>query len=341
MLTKINIFGILVTADSNETNPIYPLEQNYIKVKYLVFVLYFWFPFGLQAQTEDIYHYYSRLYASDTLDFDARIIIYKELIDSELPIKKFIYPVLIRSYAEKKDTLNCLLYYKKALENAALITVENSEGNLDPKRLEALEFAWQSEKFKEFESQFQTYYVTGLHSLDVNLLNAVNRLYFLDQQLRIVCSPGACPNNVPVDKMYDNLRSEVHKMLDQNASVGIKQLGAYGIRKFQILLLHNYPRSKEKFDELYNRLLLEVKKGNIEPNFFAHWTDYYCVGKGLPMVYCSSALTNQAYVKDYNILPILDIENLDKRRKEIFLLPLYKAADKTSILPNNYKYDEK
>lgn len=252
-----------------------------------------------------------------------------------------MYPALIDSYAEKKDTASCLFYYKKALENAALISVEDSGGNLDPKKLEALEFAWRSEKFKEFEAQFQTYYVTGLYTLDVNLLNEVNRLYFLETKLREVCFPGDCPNNVPVDRMYDNLRSGIYKLLDRNASIGIRQLGIYGMHKFQILLLHNYPLSKEKFDELYNRLLLEVKQGNIEPNFFAHWTDYYCVGKGQPMIYCSSALTNRDYVKDYNVLPVLDIENLDKRRKEIFLLPLYKAAEKTSILPDGYKYKKR
>lgn len=310
-------------------------------MRYLAFVFCFWFFDGVYAQIDNLDQYYSKLYASYDLDTDSRINVYVELINSEFPIKKYIYPVLISSYAEKKDTQNCLLYYKRALENAALISVENSDGYLDPKKLKETEFAWQSEKFREFESQFQTYYVAGLYTLDVNLLNVVNRLYFFETKLREICLPGDCPNNVSVDRMYDNLRLEVYKILDQNASVGLKQLGAYGMRKFQILLLHNYPESKEKFDKLYNRLLIEVKQGNIEPYFFAHWTDYYCLGKNLPVVYCSSALTNNAKVKDYNMYSILNIEELDQRRKEIFLLPLYKAAEKTSILPADYKYDGK
>jgi len=72
-------------------------------------------------------------------------------------------------------------------------------------------------------------------------------------------------------------------------------------------------------------------KGVITPDFYANCVDRYYGVKGL-----------NYYCKFYqNELPTYDIENVDKRRSEVFLPPLYfsfKWNNKLDQLPKNYIY---
>lgn len=80
-----------------------------------------------------------------------------------------------------------------------------------------------------------------------------------------------------------------------------------------------------------------VLNGNISPENYAGITDYYYCLKG----HLAKKEELQFYGEfnsDEGFNPIMDIENVDKRRKEIFLIPLrYKAKIMHFKLPKGYK----
>lgn len=100
-----------------------------------------------------------------------------------------------------------------------------------------------------------------------------------------------------------------------------------------IILQHSATRDFANTDTVFALLKKEMLKGVINPRFYANCVDrYYMIEKGMNY-YCSF------YDED---LPIYDIANVDKRRAEVWLYPLYfkfKWSNKLDQLPKDYTYD--
>jgi hypothetical protein len=100
-----------------------------------------------------------------------------------------------------------------------------------------------------------------------------------------------------------------------------------------LILTHSATDGFANPDTVFAILKKEMLKGVVSPEFYANSVDrYYMNNKGMNF-----------YCKFYDeTLPIYDIANVDKRRSEVWLYPLYfkfkwnKQLDK---LPNDYKYD--
>jgi hypothetical protein len=98
-----------------------------------------------------------------------------------------------------------------------------------------------------------------------------------------------------------------------------------------VILMHSTTNHYANPDSIFALLKKEMLKGVITPDFYANCVDRYYGVKGL-----------NYYCKFYhNDLPIYDVENVDKRRLEVFLPPLYlsfKWNNKLDQLPESYIY---
>jgi hypothetical protein len=98
------------------------------------------------------------------------------------------------------------------------------------------------------------------------------------------------------------------------------------------ILMHSATNKYANPDSIFALLKTEMLKGVVSPDFYANCVDRYYGTKGLNY-YC------KFYDKE---LPIYDIRNVDKRRSEVWLPPLYfmfKWKNKLDQLPKDYIYE--
>lgn len=76
----------------------------------------------------------------------------------------------------------------------------------------------------------------------------------------------------------------------------------------------------------------QIKKGNIRRSYWAHFIDEKSITKNKNQIY-------GMYWSQYDLYPIKNIDNVDKRRKQINLPPLWYMEKVYNITPpSNYKY---
>jgi hypothetical protein len=100
-----------------------------------------------------------------------------------------------------------------------------------------------------------------------------------------------------------------------------------------IILTHSATNHYTNPDTVFALLKKEMLKGVVDPRFYTNSVDRYYMNNKELNYYCNF------YDES---LPIIDIENVDKRRAEVWLYPLYlkfKWNKQLEKLPKEYKYD--
>ncbi|MEI6764981.1 MAG: hypothetical protein WCM76_05020 [Bacteroidota bacterium] len=100
-----------------------------------------------------------------------------------------------------------------------------------------------------------------------------------------------------------------------------------------IVLMHSATERYANKDTVFAQLKKEMLNGAISPRFYANSVDRYYMYIKSQNYYCCF------YDEE---LPIFDLQNIDKRRAEVWLYPLYlkfKWNNQLDMLPKDYKYD--
>lgn len=100
-----------------------------------------------------------------------------------------------------------------------------------------------------------------------------------------------------------------------------------------LILAHSVPANYACPDSVFSILKREMLKGTIAPEFYAFSYDRYYMYQFGMNYYC---------VFYNSFMPIYDIQNVDKRRNELWIYPLYVKFEKNGELdklPKDYHYD--
>jgi hypothetical protein len=191
---------------------------------------------------------------------------------------------------------------------------------------------------EEVGKKYQKKYIKALKRSDIYNSIEVIKLFNNDQHIRSYF------RSYEQDKSFKIYKwQEVRKIDSSNyfALIRIMKLAHFDSKKLTldaqealgILLTHSLTNDYVNPDSVITLLKSEMLKGVIDPIFFANAIDrYYFANKGMNF-YCNFYDSAS---------PIFDIANLDKRRSEIFLYPLYfkfKWNNRMFQLPTEYKFD--
>lgn len=128
---------------------------------------------------------------------------------------------------------------------------------------------------------------------------------------------------------------KVMKILDERGWVGKNVVGTQGNQTLFLVIQH----SDLKYQQKYLPMMKDaVKKGNANPGNLAYLEDRVSLREGKRQIYGSQSAKNKATNKWY-ISPMIDPDNVDKRRAEVGLGPIAEYAAKMNIEWNleNYK----
>ncbi len=108
-----------------------------------------------------------------------------------------------------------------------------------------------------------------------------------------------------------------------------------GVSPFCFLLYHLYDENQKYYNFYDSILKMKVLNGEAPPEGYAMWVDrqkVYVLGEASQLYGCYNVPSN-----NYEFYPIVDIKNVDKRRKEIGLCSLKEYATLNNIkLPKEY-----
>lgn len=120
---------------------------------------------------------------------------------------------------------------------------------------------------------------------------------------------------------------KVMKILDEKGWVGKNVVGAQGNQTLFLVIQH----SDLKYQQKYLPMMREaVKIGNANPGNLAYLEDRVALREGRPQIYGSQAAKNKSTNKMY-ISPMIDPDNVDKRRAEVGLGTMAEYAAKMNI----------
>ena len=111
---------------------------------------------------------------------------------------------------------------------------------------------------------------------------------------------------------------KVEKILDQKGWLGPDIVGYYGNVTLFLVIQHADPQTRVKYIPL---LRDAVKKGNARPQDLALMEDRVLIEKGEKQIY-GSQLTMNSETNTMELAPMIDPDNVDKRRSEVSLEPL-------------------
>ena len=120
---------------------------------------------------------------------------------------------------------------------------------------------------------------------------------------------------------------KVIKILDEKGWVGKNVVGTQGNQTLFLVIQH----SPLKYQQKYLPMMREaVKEGNANPGNLAYLEDRVALREGKPQIYGSQSAKNKATGKWY-ISPMIDPDNVDKRRAEVGLGTIAEYAAKMNI----------
>jgi hypothetical protein len=108
---------------------------------------------------------------------------------------------------------------------------------------------------------------------------------------------------------------KVRKILDERGWLGSDIIGVQGNRTLYLVIQHSDPETREKYLPMMREA---VKNGNAHPHNLAYLEDRTALGKGEKQIYGSQVIYYYE-TKEYFVQPLLDTENVDKRRTEVGL----------------------
>jgi hypothetical protein len=176
-----------------------------------------------------------------------------------------------------------------------------------------------------------------------DLINSakISRLFMTDQNVRTIASEFCAHDSLSCDFgtsemiKYDSINYFTLLEILETPGFNSAKLTGEAQLGLGIILTHSATQPYANADSVFALLKKEILNGILSPQFYANSFDrYYFAEKGLNY-YCSLYNSN---------IPIYDIANIDKRRAEVWLYPLYfkfkwnKQLDK---LPKDYSYDPK
>lgn len=120
---------------------------------------------------------------------------------------------------------------------------------------------------------------------------------------------------------------KVMKILDERGWVGKNVVGTQGNQTLFLVIQH----SDLKYQQKYLPMMREaVKNGNANPGNLAYLEDRVALREGRPQIYGSQSARNKITNK-WHISPMIDPDNVDKRRVEVGLGSMAEYAAKMNI----------
>jgi len=108
---------------------------------------------------------------------------------------------------------------------------------------------------------------------------------------------------------------KVKKILDERGWLGSDIIGVQGNVTLYLVIQHSNPETREKYLSLMREA---VKNGNASPVNLAYLEDRTALGKGEKQIYGSQVMYLYE-TKEHFVQPLIDPENVDKRRAEVGL----------------------
>lgn len=120
---------------------------------------------------------------------------------------------------------------------------------------------------------------------------------------------------------------KVMKILDERGWLGKNVVGKQGNQTLFLVIQHADLQYQQKYLPMMREA---VKNGNAEPANLAYLEDRVALREGRPQIYGSQGAKNKKTNKMY-ISPMIDPDNVDKRRAEVGLGPIAEYAAKMNI----------
>lgn len=134
--------------------------------------------------------------------------------------------------------------------------------------------------------------------------------------------------------------TELLDSLEVNGYPSLNMVGEQAHQHLYIMVLHGGTGPDWAFERLEPILEDAMRKGNLSPSTYAGLVDRRRqLDKDLPQLYGKCNLRNS---KPRSYAPILDVENVDKRRRELGLLPIHIEVETLKwreYYPDGYTFD--
>ena len=130
---------------------------------------------------------------------------------------------------------------------------------------------------------------------------------------------------------------KVTNILDEHGWLGADVIGNQGNLTLFLVIQHSHPETQEKYLPMMREA---VKKGNAHPAYLAMLEDRVALGKGEKQIYGSQIGQDQE-TGEYYVSPLIDPDNVDKRREEVGLGPIQDYISNWGITWDAEEYKKK
>lgn len=188
-----------------------------------------------------------------------------------------------------------------------------------------------SELWLTFISKKDSIYSSYQNSLDKEWIDAINNMKYMDQKVRssyLNLSTDSVKNSELTKLLMstiDSLNFETLLALTKKKGFPTTEtVGYYGINNIWLLLWHH--RGIEYYKnpmwiEIKPYIIDAMKNGKLRLDFLSTFEDYYAVELKQPMCY-GTMFSYYRYFPEYNSIQVLDVNQIDERRKQIGLCPI-------------------
>ncbi|MRX66498.1 hypothetical protein SAMN06265349_102399 [Flavobacterium resistens] len=225
------------------------------------------------------------------------------------------------------------------------LAIDNGFQNMDKLQVDRDLMVLHSEKEwkKTIEKLQKKLEIIGV-SYDKVLEKELSEIYIEDQEIRgefmnVYKSPKSDKKKIDsIGKIMlrkDSINLiKVMKILDERGWLGKNVVGVQGNKTLFLVIQH----SNLKYQQKYLPMLRQaVKNGNASPINLAYLEDRVALREGRHQIYGSQSAKNKKTNKWY-ISPLIDPDNVDKRRAEVGLGPIADYAVKMNIDWNLEEY---
>ncbi|MFC2101712.1 DUF6624 domain-containing protein [Bacteroidota bacterium] len=130
---------------------------------------------------------------------------------------------------------------------------------------------------------------------------------------------------------------KVTNILDERGWLGPDIIGTQGSETLFLVIQHSYPETQEKYLPLMREA---VKKGNAHAVHLAMLEDRVALGKGEKQIY-GSQIGQDPETGGYYVAPLIDPDNVDKRREEVGLGPIQDYISQWALTWDIEEYKKK
>lgn len=182
--------------------------------------------------------------------------------------------------------------------------------------------------------------------LDPDLVAILDTIHRDDQDLRQEISAVEAAygrNSEEMQAHWDKINEidainvlKVQKILDERGWLGADVIGDQGNSTLFLVIQHAELEVQEKYLPMFRDA---VKKGNASPGSLALMEDRVALRNGGKQIY-GSQIGQDSETGEYYVSPLLDPENVDKRRAEVGLRPLEEYVSNWDIKWNAKEYQK-